>query len=46
MKLTTTHIDFLGTEIGQGKIFLQTNITSKIFNFPNKMEDTKTQSLI
>lgn len=42
MKLVMKHIDFLGAKIGQEKIALQPHITSKILDFPDKTEDTKT----
>ena len=35
------NIEFLGTEIGQGKIKLQPHICKKILEFPNKIEETK-----
>lgn len=41
MKLAKTHIEFLGTEIGEGKISLQPHITQKILSFPDKIEETK-----
>lgn len=42
MKIASTHIDFLGTEIRQGKIYLQSYLSSKILDFSEKMEDIKT----
>jgi len=42
MEICKTHISFLGTEIGNGKIRLQPHISQKILGFPDKMEDTKT----
>ena len=42
MEICKTHISFLGTEIGNGKIRLQPHISQKILSFPDKMEDIKT----
>ena len=42
MEICKTHISFLGTEIGNGKISLQPHISQKILAFPDKMEDIKT----
>ena len=42
MKICKTYISFLGTEIGNGKIRLQSHISQKILGFPDKMEDIKT----
>jgi len=42
MEICKTHISFLGTKIGNGKIRLQSHIAQKILGFPDKMEDIKT----
>nr|KYP56645.1 Putative polyprotein [Cajanus cajan] len=41
MEICKTRISFLRTEIGNGKIKLQLNISQKILVFPDKMEDIK-----
>ena len=35
------NMEFLGTEIGQGRIKLQPHISKKILEFSDKLEDTK-----
>ena len=42
MEIGKTHISFLGTKIGNGKIRLQPHISQKILGFLDKMEDIKT----
>ena len=41
MVLNKPHIEFLGMELGDGKIRLQPHIVKKILEYPNKLEDTK-----
>ena len=42
MELGKTYIQFLGNEIGQGKLKLQKHIGEKLKKFPEKIEDLKT----
>lgn len=42
MIIGVTHIDFLGSEIGQGTIQLQPAIATKVLSFPDKLDDLKT----
>jgi len=42
MEICKDFIEFLGTEIGNGTIKLQSHISKKIQDFPDKMEDIKT----
>ncbi|PKU66606.1 putative mitochondrial protein [Dendrobium catenatum] len=41
MTLCVQHIEFLGSEIGKGKIKLQPHISKKILEMPDKLEDIK-----
>lgn len=41
MELCKEYIEFLGMNIGKGKIKLQEHIVKKILDFPDKIEDTK-----
>lgn len=41
MQLFKDYIDFLGVNIGEGKIKLQPHIAQKALDFPNKLEDLK-----
>lgn len=41
MNLAKPNIEFLGTEIGNGKIQLQPHISKKILEMPNKLEELK-----
>ena len=42
MKICKEKINFLGHEIGEGKIYLQDHIAKNILQFPNVMNDKKT----
>lgn len=42
MKICKEKINFLGHEIGEGKIYLQDHIAKKILQFPDVMNDKKT----
>jgi hypothetical protein len=41
MEICKEKINFLGHEIGEGKIYLQDHITKKILQFPDAMDDKK-----
>ena len=41
MVLNKPHIEFLGMELGDGKIRLQPHKVKKILDYPDKLEDTK-----
>jgi hypothetical protein len=41
MKICKERINFLGHEIGDGKIYLQEHIAKKILQFPDSMNDKK-----
>ena len=41
MEICKERINFLGHEIGEGKIYLQEHIAKKILQFPDAMNDTK-----
>lgn len=41
LELYKPRIAFLGSEIGKGTIILQSHISKKILEFPNKIEETK-----
>ena len=42
MEICKEKINFLGHEIGEGKIYLQDHIAKNILQFPNVMNDKKT----
>jgi hypothetical protein len=41
MKICKEKINFLGYEIGEGKIYLQDHIAKKILQFPDIIDDKK-----
>jgi hypothetical protein len=41
MEICKEKINFLGLEIGEGKIYLQDHIAKKILQFPDAMDDKK-----